>query len=302
MKVSAFTYVRNGLHFDYPIVESIQSVLPVVDEFIVVIGDSFDGTREAVEAIRDPKIRIIDTVWDQQLRTGGKIFAEQANLGMEHASRDSDWLFHIQADELIHEKDVPAIREAMEKYLDDKRVEGFLFKFINFFGDYTHYGPSRRYHQHEIRIVRNDPAIRSYRDSQGFRRFDNPANQWEEKGHKLKVKTIDATIYHYSFVKNPRKQLLRVIEFGNKWNETDDWAKKYLEEHPDGFDYGQIDYLAGFTGTHPATIQDRIRRQDWEFNYDPAKNNMSVKEKFMKWLQDLTGKQFFIYQNYELLD
>jgi len=302
LKVSAFTYVRNGLHFDYPIVESIQSVLPVVDEFIVVIGDSFDGTREAVEAIRDPKIRIIDTVWDQQLRTGGKIFAEQANLGMEHASRDSDWLFHIQADELIHEKDVPAIREAMEKYLDDKRVEGFLFKFINFFGDYTHYGPSRRYHQHEIRIVRNDPAIRSYRDSQGFRRFDNPANQWEEKGHKLKVKTIDATIYHYSFVKNPRKQLLRVIEFGNKWNETDDWAKKYLEEHPDGFDYGQIDYLAGFTGTHPATIQDRIRRQDWEFNYDPAKNNMSVKEKFMKWLQDLTGKQFFIYQNYELLD
>ncbi len=301
MKVSAFTYVRNGLHFDYPFVESIKSVLPLVDEFIVVTGDSFDGTREAIEAINDPKIRIVDTIWDEKMRTGGKIFAEQANIGMEETSRDADWLFHIQADELIHEKDIPAIKAAMQKYLNDKRVEAFLFRFINFYGDYYHYGPSRRYHQHEIRIVRNDPAIRSFRDSQGFRRFDDPARQWEEKGHKLHVKKIDADIYHYSYVKNPKKQLLKVIEFSNKWNETDDWAKAYLEKHPDGFDYGEIDWLAEFTGTHPALMKDRLTQQDWVFNYDASKNNMSAKEKLMKFLQETTGKQFFIYKNYKLL-
>ena len=209
MKVSAFTYVRNGLHFDYPFIESIRSVLPIVDEFIVVIGDNFDGTREAVENIGDTKIKIIDTVWDDQLRSGGMIFAQQCNIGFDHTAKEADWLFHIQADELIHEKDIPVIEQAMQQNLANKNVEGFLFRFINFFGDYRHWGPSRRYHQNEIRIIRNDPHIRSYRDSQGFRQFDDPSKLWEEKGHKLHVKKIDATIYHYSYVKNPKKQLLK---------------------------------------------------------------------------------------------
>jgi glycosyltransferase involved in cell wall biosynthesis len=301
MKVSAFTYVRNGLHFDYPFIESIKSILPIVDEFIVVIGDSFDGTKEAVEALNNPKIKIIDTVWEDSLRSGGKIFALQANTGLDNVSKDADWVFHIQADEVIHEKDIAAITSSMKKYLNDKSVEGFLFRFINFFGDYQHYGPSRRYHQHEIRIVRNHPNIRSYRDSQGFRRFDNPENMWGEAGHKLHVKLIDATIYHYSYVKNPTKQLLKIVEFGNRWNENDEWAKEYIEKHKEGFDYGEIDYLAEFKGTHPAVMKERIAQQDWNYKYDATKNNMSFKEKFMKLLQDITGKQFFIYKNYKLL-
>jgi hypothetical protein len=124
MKVSAFTYVRNGFTFGYPFIEAIKSVLPIVDEFIVVIGDSYDGSREAVEALGDPKIKIIDTVWDEQLRTGGKVFALQANIGMDNASKDADWLFHIQADEVIHEKDLSTIRKAMEENLHRKEVDG----------------------------------------------------------------------------------------------------------------------------------------------------------------------------------
>src|SRR4051812_26538400 len=127
MKVSAYSYVRNGIKYEYPFIQAILSVLPLCDEFIMVIGESTDGTREAVEAMGDARIRIVDTVWDENLRTAGKIFAQQANIGLDHVT--GDWAFHIQADEVLHENDIPLVRNAMEKYLNDRRVEGFLFNF-----------------------------------------------------------------------------------------------------------------------------------------------------------------------------
>ncbi len=301
MKVSAFTYVRNGLMYDYPFIEAIRSALPLVDELIAVVGDSTDGTRKAIEQIGDSKIKIVDTVWDDKMRSKGLIFAQQSNTGLLNVSKDADWLLHIQADEVLHEKDYPAIRKAMEDYLEDKRVEGFLFRFLNFFGDYNHYAPSRRYHQREIRIIRNNPSYHSYRDSQGFRRFDNLAAYPDEKGYKLHVIPIDATVYHYSYVKNPSVQLKKQVEFGKRWRENDDWIESYLARFRSGYEYNNIDYLATFQGTHPQVMQRRIMAQDWTFKYNPRHSNMRFKERLMKLLEDITGKQFFIYKNYKLL-
>jgi glycosyltransferase involved in cell wall biosynthesis len=301
MKVSAFTYVRNGLALDYPFIESIQSILPIVDEFIVVIGNSTDETRDVVEALYTNKIKIIDTVWDDKLRIGGRIFAEQANMGLDHVSKDADWVFHLQADEVIHEKDLPAIENAMKKYLDNRRVEGLLFEFLNFFGDYDHYAPSRRFHQKEIRIIRNDPHYRSYKDSQGFRWFDSPVKMWEEQGRKLRVKPVDASVYHYSYVKDPEVQLKKQITFGNRWQQSDEWVQEYIQKHKQGYDYGAIDFLYKFKGPHPAVMQHRIQKQDWVFDYDASKNDMTGKEKALKLLQEVTGKQFFIYKNYRII-
>ena len=301
MKVSAFTYVRNGLQLDYPFVESIQSILPVVDEFIVVIGNSVDGTRKAIEALNNSRIKIIDTVWDDTIRSGGRIFALQANIGLDNVSKDADWIFHLQADEVIHEKDLPVIKDAMQQFLNQSKVEGLLFDFINFFGDYEHYAPSRRYHQKEIRIIRNNPHFRSYKDSQGFRSFINPENIWQEKGSKLSVKKINAAVYHYSYVKDPKVQLKKHLVFGNRWQENDEWMKEYLEQNKNGFDYAKIDFLYAFKGTHPAVMQTKIKKQDWAFNYDSSKNDMNLKEKFLKLMQDVTGKQLFIYKNYKMI-
>jgi glycosyltransferase involved in cell wall biosynthesis len=300
MKVSGFTYVRNGLQLDYPFLESIQSILPIVDEFVVVVGDSTDGTKDAVQYLANSKIKIIDSIWDDQLRSGGRIFAEQANIGLDNVSQDADWLFHLQADEVVHEKDLPVIEAAMHEHLKETKVEGLLFKFLNFFGDYNYYAPSRRYHQKEIRIIRNNKHYRSYRDSQGFRWFDKPENMWQEAGRKLWVKPINATIYHYSYVKDPKVQLMKHIAFGNRWQQTDDWVKEFMATHKDGYDYGEIDFLYKYKGSHPAVMRDRIAKQDWVFTYDASKNNMTAKEKVMKLLQDITGKQFFIYKNYKV--
>jgi glycosyltransferase involved in cell wall biosynthesis len=299
MKVSGFTYVRNGLHLDYPFTESIRSLLPLVDELVVVVGDSHDGTREAVVAIGDPKIKIVDSVWPVEMRKGGKVFALQASIGLDHCSPDADWIITLQADELFHEKEVPVIRKYMEEALNESQIEGFLFRFLNFFGDFNHYAPSRRYHQHEIRIIRNGINARPYRDSQGFRIFSN--NDDEQTARKLKVWCIPCTVYHYSYVKNPKTQLLKQAEFGSRWHDGDDYVSRFLAANPDGFDYGQIDYLAEFNGVHPSLMEQRIRSQDWVFNYDPSVSNMSFKEKLLRQVEKWTGRQFFINKNFKIV-
>ncbi len=300
MKISAFTYVRNGNTLGYPFIESIKSLLPLVDEYIAVVGDSTDGTREAIAAICDKKIKIVDTIWDDDMRKGGKIFAQQADIGFDSASKGSDWLFHLQADEIIHEDDLEIIKQSLQENINNKKVDGFLLKFINFFGDYDHYCPSRRFHQREIRIVRNNPHIRSYKDSMGFRKFDNTQDA-NEKGTKLWVKQMEATVYHYSWVKPPKKQKAKHIEFIKRYQPTDGFLTALEEEYGDGYHYRDFDYLNKFSGTHPAVMRHEVASKDWVFKYDPAKNNMKFKEKIMKLAEDLTGRQFFIYKNYKLL-
>ena len=83
MLLSGFTYIRNRLQLKYPFVESIKSALPICDEMVVVVGDSSDGSRESIENIGSPKIRIIDSVWDETLKDG-LIFREQTNLSLDN--------------------------------------------------------------------------------------------------------------------------------------------------------------------------------------------------------------------------
>ena len=162
MKISGFSYVRNGFEIGYPFIEAVLSILPLCDEFVIAIGESTDGTREAIEKLNSQKIKIVDTVWDMNLREGGKIFAQQANVALDHTT--GDWAFHIQADEVIHERDLPKIKEAILRYDNDERVEGFILPFYHFWGDYTHIRTARSVHLHEIRIFRNKKLVRSYRD------------------------------------------------------------------------------------------------------------------------------------------
>jgi len=113
LKISGFSYVRNGFEFGYPFLESMQSVLPYVDEFVMAVGDSNDGTRQAIEKLNNPKIKIIDTVWDMGQREGGKLFATQANIALDNISGDIG--FHIQADEVLHEDDAKLILQSFKE-------------------------------------------------------------------------------------------------------------------------------------------------------------------------------------------
>ncbi len=142
MKVSGFTFIRNAIKYDFPVVESILSILPACDELIVAVGNSEDDTLNLIKSINDPKIKIIETVWDDSLREGGRVLAIETDKAFDAISPDSDWAFYVQADEVFHENDLKAIKEGMLKYKDDKRVEGLIFRYINFFGSYDYVADS----------------------------------------------------------------------------------------------------------------------------------------------------------------
>ena len=102
MKVSGFTFIRNGIKYDYPIVEAIKSILPICDEFIVAVGNSEDDTLKLIQNISNEKIKIIETVWDDSQRENGTVLALETDKAFKNISKDTDWCFYIQGDEVIH--------------------------------------------------------------------------------------------------------------------------------------------------------------------------------------------------------
>jgi glycosyltransferase involved in cell wall biosynthesis len=299
IKISAYTYVRNGLNMKYPFIESIQSAIDIVDEYIVVLGDSVDGSREAILDLKNPKIKIVDTVWDMSLREGGKLFALQSNAGLDHVS--GDWILHLQADEVLHEHDVKKLKEYIHKYDGNPKAEGLLFPFLNFRGDYNHIHTGRQAHRFEIRAFKKNPLIRSYRDSQGFRKFSSiKAYEEGEKGEKLTVAKIDVPIFHYNYVRPPKVMKEKVRVFHSLWHD-DQWLDKTLDKAEE-FDYNQlVDKLERFKGTHPKLMEGEIKKKDWDFVYDPTKYRSSIRHKILNRIESWTGYRIGEYKNYKLL-
>ncbi len=290
MKVTGFTFIRNAVKYDYPIVEAITSILPLCDEFVVAVGNSEDNTRELIERINSPKIRIIDTVWDDSLREGGQVLAVETNKALDAVSADSDWAIYIQGDEVLHEQYHESLKRAMTQWKDQPEVEGLLLNYLHFYGSYDFVGDSRRWYRKEVRIIRNDKTIRSYRDAQGFRINDRP----------LQVKPVNATMYHYGWVKPPEAQQAKQENFNKLWHD-DNWVNKNVPK-TDGFDYSQIDSLAHFTGTHPKVIMERISRQNWNFSFDPTKKRLPFKSRLLHSIEKLTGWRIGEYRNYRIID
>jgi hypothetical protein len=287
LKVTGFTFIRNAIKYDYPIEEAIRSILPLCDEVIVNVGDSEDNTAQLIESIDPSRIRIIHSIWDQSLMAGGRVLAAETDKAYNEIPENTDWCFYIQGDEVIHEKYHGVIKEAMEKYKDDHAVEGLLFRYKHFYGSYDYVGDTRKWYSHEIRIIRRDKLIHSYRDAQGFRK----------DGRKLNVKEIDAYVYHYGWVRHPQHQMQKILGFERLYD-SHDMAQKISRETTDRFDYSEIDSLTRFTGTHPAVMQKRIAGKNWEFEHDISRKNFTLKGRILHWIEKLTGKRLFDYQNY----
>jgi len=291
MKVGGFTFIRNAVINDYPVVEAITSILPVCDEFIVAIGNCDDETESLINAINSPKIKIINTIWDDSLREGGVVFAKQTDIAFNGLSPDVDWAFYIQGDECVHEKYLPLIKKEMEDNLNNSEVEGLLFKYLHFYGSYNFYGHSRRWYRHEIRILRNNKAIHSYRDAQGFR--------WD--GRKINVKLIDAFIYHYGWVKPPAGLKHKLRNF-NQFYHNDEWLQQNIPETFE-FDYKNADRLIPFSGSHPEVMQKRIAATNWDLTLNTKKlhKQMTLRRRLLQKIEDLSGWRIGEYKNYKII-
>jgi glycosyltransferase involved in cell wall biosynthesis len=250
MRISGFSFARNAVIYDYPLREALLSILPVVDELVVAVapGDPGDDTRGLVESLDDPRVRIVDGVWDDRRRQG--IYADLTNLALERCT--GDWCLYIQADEALHEDDLGAVRGRCEELLDDRRVEGLLFDYLHFFGDYRHVQDGHGWYQKEIRVIRGGTGVRSVRDAQSFRYPDQ---------RRITVAPARARVFHYGWVRHPRFMQAKVREFWSHRKSIEEVEAEFGTQEE--FDYGPLGRLPVYAGSHPAVMADRIASMDW---------------------------------------
>ena len=288
MKVSGFTFIRNAILLDYPIVASIQSILPLCDEVIVAVGNSDDDTLGLIQNI-DPKVKIIQTTWDDSLRENGRVLAVETDKALAAIDPAADWAIYIQGDEVMHQDDHLHILKAMTRFQHDQEVDGLLFDYLHFYGSYDYIGVSNNWYKKEIRIIKPGRGIFSFRDAQGFRKSPD---------QKLKVAASNARVFHYGWVKDPRAMQRKQERFHKLWHD-DAWLEKNIKV-AEAFDYeNHIHELARFEGTHPQWITERLSERNWNFDVDISLRKRTLKNRLkniLKWMGIDTH-----YANYTLI-
>jgi glycosyltransferase involved in cell wall biosynthesis len=240
MKVSGFTIARNAIKFNYPILESIQSILPICDEFIVNVGDSEDGTLDLIRSIESDKVRIIQNTWN--LSQGSEVLSQQTNLALAQCT--GDWAFYLQSDEVIHENDLPSLKILMNKYVNDRDIDALRFKWFHFYGSYFRYRIDRGWYQKQDRIIRNNGKSESCGDAYGFRRKD---------GQELNRKNTGCFVYHYGWV-HPQDVMTR-----RRVNAENIGFTRLVEgERQGGYAYGDLDRFPAYFGTHPSVMRAKV--------------------------------------------
>ena len=239
MKVSAFTFIKNGQILGYPFLQSIQSILPIVDEFVINVGESEDETLRMVRSIKDKKIRIIESKWNDRMSDRGYVYGQQKMIAQFNCT--GDWVFYIEGDEVYHEKDLGQIKKSMKMYLNNTNVEALVFDFKHFYGNANSILNSPGWYRSEARIIKN--SIRSYApDGLFWLVLDS-----NKKGRYPRAKSIGVYCYHYGWVRTEKQMTLKSSK-----------VQKYWGGNPVIIDYSQIDQLiiTEFVGLHPKIVKD----------------------------------------------
>ncbi|MDD5634410.1 MAG: glycosyltransferase family 2 protein [Candidatus Omnitrophica bacterium] len=250
MKISGFTIAKNIVKYHYPAKEAIMAVLPICDEFVINVGKSDDNTLEILRSIKDPKIKIIERVWDGSQRE--KMLSVETNAAL--AKCTGDWAFYVQTDELIHEQDLGRLKRLMRKYLDDPDVDALRFKWLHFYGSFYRYRIDPPWYQKQDRIIRNNGTVESWGDAYAFKKKD---------GSPLRSKKTGCYIYHYGWVSNPEKMSAKRQNAASIG-----FARLSDNEKKASYDYGNLDRFPVYFGTHPHVMKNFIQDhadsiEDW---------------------------------------
>ena len=270
MKISGFTFIRNGILMGYPFKESIMSALPLVDEFIVVVCESADQTKNELEKLRDlnPKIKLIESDW-KITKKSGSILSEKTNLAIKNIT--GDYGLYVQCDEGIHEKDYEKITRILEENINNKEIKGFVFDYIHFFGGYFSYAKKSErkfFYDKEVRIIRNDGTVFSWGDAMGFKNANGVKINIENKN----ALPLNTTMFHYGMAKNPadmykkNKEMEKIYNF-QIVNRLKNWVSNY-NPRIDKYIYSDFKWLERIDRKnldfHPASFRGLASAQDWE--------------------------------------
>lgn len=291
--ISGFTIVRNAVRLDYPIVPAIRSILDVCDEVVVNVGRSDDGTRDLVTGIGDPRVRILDGVWD--LSGGSGVLSFETNRTM--AACRGRWGVYIQADEVLHESGAPVLREKIAEWDRDPRVEGLLVDYLHFYGDFDTVATDRHWYRREVRALRLDQDIRSYQDAQGFR--VGPALR------RVRARPTGARMFHYGWARPPQSMRQKLVASQEVFREA---ADRIAARAADQQALYWTPLLRPFPGAHPSAAQPWIadRRAAARAGggggapvVGPRRLRLAhVRLYVSDWIERLTGARLFEYRNY----
>jgi hypothetical protein len=261
MKISGFTFLKNANKLYYPVRESILSILDLVDEYVIALGegDVDDTSQELIESINSPKIRIVHTKWDIEKYPNGSIYAQQTDVAK--AACTGDWLFYLQGDEVINEDDIAEIRKACQTHFSNTKVEGFVFNYLHFWGDYGHYFSDHCWYKKEIRIIRNSPEIHSWRDAQSFRFIpDFASDDYFRKTNtrKLNCIALNSRVFHYGWVRPPDKMRAKNAAASQSYQLNENTVFN------ENFDFGRLDFCKIFKDGHPQIMRERIKKLNWQ--------------------------------------
>ena len=303
MKISGFTLVRNGVKFDYPFMESIQSLLPLVDELMINVGYGEDETLKKLEAFKaqtpqGEKIQLFESEWplnDPEKKRGGKILSEQTNLALDRCT--GDWCIYLQADEVFHEEDSKTLLDAIRTADQRPEVEGILFDYVHLYGSFDVVQDTRSAYRREVRAIRRNSGARSVGDAQSFRKPD---------GSKLKVIRPQVRVFHYGWVRTPDAMKEKTFFMDQLYHGQT--QKNNQGEHTtatgDNYRYKKFWGLMPFKGTHPQIMRQRIEAKNW--NWDLKKSPLEwhledLKKVILDTFERFTGIRLFEYRSYKLI-
>ncbi|KKN62400.1 hypothetical protein LCGC14_0511960 [marine sediment metagenome] len=288
MKLSMLLPIYNESQF---LTQNLTTVLPFVDEAIIVDGSPFgpsnDGTDKIIETFKEEypgKIEYLkgtfeleEGVWDE---------SAQRNLGLTKVS--GDFLMPHCGDMIYDIDDIAQMRNSLEKYSDRKI---FFCFFLEFFCDTEH--------------------LRLYQDKSHFNAWfpcpvigDIPIFSMDldpiyQDGPQLKIKQVKssdfvyvhrAVRHHYGWVSPFRKQVekhIRNVKL-RQWGEIGDellaqgeevicaWAFRHV------LSYESMDCKFPFTGNQPAIMKEKKR--SYLEGYDEV-----IKE-----YEDKFGEEFYL--------
>ena len=274
MKVSAFTFIKNGEILGYPFLQSIQSVLPIVEEFVINIGESEDDTLALINSISSPKIRIIYSKWNDSMQDRGFVYGQQKMIAQYNCT--GDWAFYVEGDEVYHENELEKIRESMKVNLNDQNVEALVFDFFHFYGNSNSYVNSPGWYRSEARIIRN--SLRSYApDGLFWLVLDS-----NKKGRYPNAKHTGAHCYHYGWVRSEEQMNLKSKK-----------VKKYWGESYEKINYSQMDQsiIKEFNGVHPEIMKNWLPKNSGVYRVDPTYklNKKQKKHRILIQLENFFG-------------
>lgn len=293
MKVSGISFIKNGITLGYPFLEGILSIAPLCDEVIINVGfnnpecTEDDGTYDYLKSkLTDQKFIFLKSWWDPEVSSQGLILSQQTNIALEKAT--GDIIQYIQGDEAVHEDDYDSIRKGYEQLHSRDDIQGLVFNYLHLYGNTNVHRHTRSVYRREVRAIKNNQGLVSWKDAQGFRYPD---------GSKMKAILIDARIFHYGWAR-PQDVMDQKIKSFNKLYHGKD------HETENDFSFRRIWGLKAFHGSHPKVVQPWIAKNTHEIDilnfpksYILGDWDLMVSDA----IERLTGWRMGEFRNYKLV-